>query len=114
MGNYRVVLEASGGHGCQRNSEAGQPIYGCKSQSCPDCVVQEFVEKMMKLNPVSKAELIHWPEEPCQITDTFVAPFNEVKSYEASEFRDGELVKTGEVKHYVHPHFIHRIRDKKF
>lgn len=114
MGMYRLVLEATGGHGCQRDSEVGNAIYGCKSQTCPDCVVQEFVEKMMKLNPVSKAQLIHWPDTPSEIIDTFIAPTQEVKSYEASKYENGVEIKTGEMSNCISSTPIHRMRDKKF
>ena len=119
MGLYRVVLEATGGHGCQREIEPGKPFFGCRRQDCPDCVTQEYVEKMKSIGQhVSKAELIHWPNAAewggQTITDTFIGPIRRVESYEEAVLTDGKRVSTGKINHYVDYMPIHRIRDKKF
>lgn len=63
MGLYRVTIEATGGHGCQREVGDGGTVFGCRRMECPDCMVVEFVENMKRMGQhISKAELVHWPD----------------------------------------------------
>jgi hypothetical protein len=63
MGDYRVVVEATGGHGCQRETGKDEgKIFGCRRQDCPDCITQEYVAKMKAIGQhVKSATLVHWP-----------------------------------------------------
>lgn len=64
MGDFRIVIEAAGGHGCQREFGNGELVYGCGRIDCPDCQVREFVRHLQaKGCSVSKADLIHWPAD---------------------------------------------------
>jgi len=62
MGDFRIVVEAVGGHGCQRDVKDGGTVKAnCGQESCPDCAARAFVEEFKKHNSVSSATLTHWP-----------------------------------------------------
>lgn len=62
MGDYRIVIDAVGGHGCQRNIKNNEAItQNCESASCPDCAARRFVAELAKTNNVVAARLEHWP-----------------------------------------------------
>lgn len=70
MGDFRIVIEAVGGHGCQRSVPAGGAVGRCENEHCPDCKAREFVSELKRSNNVSKAELIHWPAHGTAISTT--------------------------------------------
>lgn len=62
MGDFRITIEAIGGHGCSRKTPSGQPVYGCDQASCPDCQARRFVEQLRQRGThVTSAKLEHWP-----------------------------------------------------
>lgn len=79
MGDFRVVVEAVGGHGCGRGSSQKQRVesstpssyggpYGgydverCGGESCPDCITIRYVREMESHGAnVSIARIEHWP-----------------------------------------------------
>lgn len=70
MGNYRVEVEAVGGHGCQRAMKGGQAVLGCGLSNCPDCIAREFVAELKrKGNSIVSAKLTHWPGQTSQVSD---------------------------------------------
>jgi len=64
MGDFRIVIEATGGHGCDRNAKEGSEIRGCGQETCPDCMMARFVSEMQRatMRPYV-AEFHHWPSE---------------------------------------------------
>jgi hypothetical protein len=63
MGDFRITIEACGGHGCERHIKAGERVIGCRRMNCPDCIIRECVERLQRIGcSVAKAELVHWPE----------------------------------------------------
>ena len=73
MGNYRVEVNAVGGHGCQREVKDGGTVYGCGRRDCPDCTAREFVAELKRRgNSVSSATLTHWPGEPSEVQDNLL------------------------------------------
>ena len=73
MGDFRVVLEGTGGHGCQREVKDGGEVVGCRRQTCPDCIAQEFVQKMKEAgHHIRSAEFIHWPGQVGEVKDKIV------------------------------------------
>lgn len=64
MGDYRITIDAVGGHGCQRGVKDGETVAAdCGSPSCPDCRARRFVRELMDSgNSVNKATLEHWPD----------------------------------------------------
>jgi hypothetical protein len=65
MGDFRIVIEGSGPHGCDRQSGDMDQVYGCGSMSCPDCQARAFLKTLRDSTStnVSKAEIIHWPAD---------------------------------------------------
>lgn len=74
MGDFRITVEAIGGHGCGRGTEVesskmalppnnglGYVVTRCRRMDCVDCLTIEFVERMKKLGTVAVARLEHWP-----------------------------------------------------
>ena len=64
MGDFRVIVEALGGHGCQREKGDGEHVVGCEQSWCPDCIAREFVRRLKRSGQtVKKAEFVHWPAD---------------------------------------------------
>jgi hypothetical protein len=90
MGDFRVVLEATGGHGCQREKGDGDMIFGCGRMNCPDCIVQEFIEKMAKAgHTISSATLTHWPNAAQwggqSVVDEYKPSSTKISTYKKTE-----------------------------
>ncbi len=70
MGNFKISIEAVGGHGCQREIRDGGTVYGCGYRGCPDCEARAVVEALKRINcSVVEATLTHWPGEPGSVVD---------------------------------------------
>jgi hypothetical protein len=62
MGDYRITIEAVGGHGCGREAKDGDVVPRCGQLSCPDCSAVNFVQQLRTSgNDVKLAKLEHWP-----------------------------------------------------
>lgn len=62
MGDFRIVIEATGGHGCDRKAKEGEKLVGCGRMDCPDCVTAAFVSQMQRLSMRPfVASFTHWP-----------------------------------------------------
>lgn len=86
MGDFRVLVEAVGGHGCERQFGDGETVIGCERPGCPDCTAREFVRRLKRAgNTVKVAQIQHWPADLPGYT-------------EAGEVRDNLLtgVRSGE------------------
>ena len=63
MGNFKIEIEAVGGHGVQRGVKQGEVIpYDTAHPNEPDVLAKRFVEEFGKSNNVLSAKLIHWPD----------------------------------------------------
>ncbi len=70
MGDFRMTIEAMGGHGCDRKAKAGATaqdgdiVRGCGQETCPDCMFARFVSEMQRagMRPFV-ATLHHWPAD---------------------------------------------------
>lgn len=70
MGNFRIVINAAGAHGCMRESGDGDKVWGCGRMSCPDCRTREFLDTLRRDGCLlNDASLIHWPDESLQVVD---------------------------------------------
>jgi len=67
MGNFKIEIEAVGGHGVARDIKQGEAIpYEDETivqQDSPDVMVYDFLAELHKAgNSVVSARLIHWPD----------------------------------------------------
>lgn len=64
MGDFRIVVEALGGHGCQREKGDGETVIGCDRPGCPDCTAREMVRRLKRAGTqVKVARIEHWPAD---------------------------------------------------
>jgi hypothetical protein len=74
MGDFRIEVNATGGHGCQRDLGDKQLINGCGQPGCPDCIARKFVAELKASGAMVKdALLIHWPNSTPTIVDNLVS-----------------------------------------
>lgn len=59
MGNFKIEIEAVGGHGSDRNAKQGEPL---NITDGPDKQALDFVAQLMKSCSVVSATLTHWPD----------------------------------------------------
>lgn len=76
MGSYRIVIDAVGGHGCDRTATEGEALHPVAPQhlsSCPDCMARDFVARLKAAgqfgNTPASATLTHWPGDTGQVVD---------------------------------------------
>jgi hypothetical protein len=73
MGNFRIEIDAVGGHGCERETKDGGTVKGCGQPTCPDCMARKFVADLkaagMFSNTPAAAKLTHWPGTKEQVVD---------------------------------------------
>jgi hypothetical protein len=73
MGQFRVTVNAVGGHGCQREKGDGEFVPGCDRPGCPDCIAREMVRRLKRSGAtVENATLEHWPETGNTVVDDLV------------------------------------------
>jgi hypothetical protein len=78
MGNFRIEIDACGGHGCGREVKEGETLKPCGSPSCPDCMARALVDDMKAKGmfgypPSAKATLTHRPDGPGTVVDDLLA-----------------------------------------
>jgi hypothetical protein len=62
MGQFHVVVQAVGNHGCERDKIDGEHVVGCERIGCTDCITREFVRRLKKSGAtVHVAAIDHWP-----------------------------------------------------
>lgn len=79
MGQFRLEITASGGHGCQREVKDGGIVWGCRRQGCPDCEFWSMVVEFQRRTGciVETAREVHWPgtsNEVVDVLDTTTIP----------------------------------------
>jgi hypothetical protein len=63
MGNFKIEIEAVGGHGVLRHVKQGEIIpYADAHPNEPDVLAVKFVEEFKKTNSMVSAKLVHWPD----------------------------------------------------
>lgn len=64
MGQFRVTVDAVGGHGCMRELGGGATVIGCERVGCVDCITREYVRRLKRSGAsVAIATLEHWPKD---------------------------------------------------
>lgn len=63
MGDFRIVINAVGGHGQDRNKKHGETVdFSEGGENTPEALAKEFVEKLKASGVnVESACVIHWP-----------------------------------------------------
>lgn len=63
MGDFRIVIEGSGNHGCGRDYGPSEerPVVRCGSPHCTDCAAIAAVDLVKKTGSVAVARVEHWP-----------------------------------------------------
>lgn len=70
MGTFRVIVQATGNHGCERDKGDGVNVVGCERVGCVDCIAREFVRRLKRSGAqMNVATLEHWPEDPLSADD---------------------------------------------
>lgn len=72
MGNFRIVIDAVGGHGCDRRATEGEALAYGPDCTCPDCTAYRFVQELRAkgwFNSGGGASLTHWPGESDEVVD---------------------------------------------
>jgi len=77
MGNFKIEIEAVGGHGVCREVKEGERIpYDAAHEGEPDVLAKRFVEAFGKTNTIVSAKLTHWPDNT-PIVDNLVTGVRE-------------------------------------
>lgn len=73
MGQFRIVIDAYGGHGCQREVKDGQVLQGCGRQGCPDCEAGSLIADFARRtgSQIVSASLTHWPGTTGEVVDEY-------------------------------------------
>lgn len=71
MGTFRVEVQATGNHGCERSTKATEKVEGCKQPGCVDCITRDYIAKLKASGAFFEtgggysgagwAKLTHWP-----------------------------------------------------
>lgn len=82
MGDFKITIQAAGGHGCDRGAKEGENLsfhaatladethVKTHVKNCPDCWARSIALEAKKLFPSSfSATLTHWPNGADQIVD---------------------------------------------
>lgn len=63
MGDFRIVIEGTGNHGCARDNSAGEKraaVGRCNRNDCVECQTDVFV-KGFRGSAITVARVEHWP-----------------------------------------------------
>jgi hypothetical protein len=75
MGDYRIEIDMTGGHGCERTAKEGERTIGCGMMGCPDCETRAFVSRLRDAgNALRGARFVHWPGQKDEVVDERTEP----------------------------------------
>ncbi len=74
MGNYRIVIDAVGGHGVDRSKKDGEVVnHYAEGRTTPDAIAKTLAHLASDLGlSINDAKLIHWPGEESEVTDNLL------------------------------------------
>jgi hypothetical protein len=63
MGDFRIVINAVGGHGQDRDKKDGEVVnFSAESSLSPEALAEKFVKELKESGcSVQDAKVIHWP-----------------------------------------------------
>lgn len=79
MGNFRIVIDAVGGHGVDRDVKHGEKVnHFSEGMQTPDALAKHFVQ-FLQANGIQpdSAKLIHWPGEEGEVVDDLLTGIRE-------------------------------------
>lgn len=79
MGNFRVVINAVGGHGQDREKKNGEIVdFEKGGKFTPEMIALAAVDLFReKGNTIVSAEIIHWPGEESEVKDDLLTGIRE-------------------------------------
>lgn len=74
MGQFRIVINAFGNHGCDRKAVPGERLHSrCRQLDCPDCLAYEFVQTLrQKSIVVGESKVTHYPGTDVEVVDNLI------------------------------------------
>lgn len=70
MGDYRIIIDAVGGHGADRTAKEGEGVNFYEwGNTSPDAIAKQFVEVLRTFSQVNSAKLVHWPDTETEVVD---------------------------------------------
>lgn len=74
MGNYRIVINAAGGHGQDRGKGNGETVdFEADSASSPEAILARAVAELQATgNSVTEATVHHWPGSGSEVVDNLL------------------------------------------
>jgi len=69
MGDFRIVINAVGGHGQDRTKKDGEIVDftntgGGFSKATPEAIAEEFIQRLRESGvSITSAKVIHWPAD---------------------------------------------------
>lgn len=73
MGNFRITINATGGHGVDRLKRHGQTVDFEVEPLSPDAIIKRAVDELRaRGNNVTEATIHHWPGTDSQVVDNLL------------------------------------------
>jgi hypothetical protein len=71
MGDFRITINAVGGHGQDRSKKDGETVdFNAGGEGTPDSVAKKCVDELKaKGVDVTSATITHWPGSETEVTD---------------------------------------------
>lgn len=85
MGNFRIVINAVGGHGQDRDKVEGEKVFFGENGETPDQIAFTAVKNLLATgNNVMDARIIHWPDSPSRVEDNLLTELREKGNFKNS------------------------------
>lgn len=74
MGTFKIVIQAVGGHGVDREKKNGEKVnFKAEGDFTPDAIAERFANELKHFGcNVEEAQIIHWPGEENTVVDDLV------------------------------------------
>jgi len=74
MGNYRIVINAVGGHGQDRSKGHGEIVdFEADNTNSPEAIIARAVKELQATgNSVTEATVHHWPGSGSEVVDNLL------------------------------------------
>lgn len=74
MGNYRIIINAVGGHGQDRGKGNGETVdFEAENANSPEAIVARALKELQATgNSVTEATVHHWPGSGYEVVDNLL------------------------------------------